>query len=774
MKEINKMSDLQLYKIPTVDTSLPQDGGNPASVSSGASDVQTNTPSQNKGLSEQDVRDIVNSTRDANKMTEGRVREIVNGMQKFLTGQNIMVDGIQKSQNFYTGVSGWQIDAEGNAEFNNGTFRGTFQLGGTLITVSDIANLADAITTVSTAGGGTVSLVPGTYNATQSYSIPSGVVINGNGAVIDFGGGAYQFSAVGTNAYSTGTVSATYGSATITGSGTTFTSAMVGRYILIYDFWYEITAFTDTTHITIGQNFFEVSLTGRAYTIATTVDGIGLTNITIQNSSVALFRPRYVNGLDMTGLVTINGLVGVDMDDSANWTYNGVSDACGTGLTFDNAPFGTIEGLVSNVTSGGGLLLNGVRNTAMGPVSIQGIVGVGVSLTNCTNFGNVNFSIIKTSSHGIEFVSGNSGIDTVAGLIDSAGGDGIKLTATTDRCTITSIAIENNTGYGINIAASSCDDNQVISPAFLNNTSGDINDSGTNTTVLPQNNVQIFTADGTWTKPAGAKSVTVVCIGAGGGGAGPNHTLTSRGGSGGGGGASITRTFSASDLAGTVAVTVGAGGPGGTNANGTAGGVSNFGTHVYAYGGGGGYKLTTGTGSSGGGGGGSAGVGAVGAQATDVLGGLPASVAGAAGISGQGGGGDTSNVGTAAENGGGAGGGTVDGATDGRAGGDSLYGGGGGGAGGGNGTQNAGGAGGGIGYSSGNGGAGGAVATNGTAGASGVIGKGGGGGGGSNAGTGGTGGAGGAPGGGGGGGGCGATDGIGGAGGRGEVRVYTT
>ena len=56
--------------------------------------------------------------------------------------------------------------------------------------------------------------------------------------------------------YTTGTLTNTNGSTVITGSGTTFTAAMVGRWIKLGDLqWYEIDTFTSTTVIGLKKNF---------------------------------------------------------------------------------------------------------------------------------------------------------------------------------------------------------------------------------------------------------------------------------------------------------------------------------------------------------------------------------------------------------------------------------------------------------------------------------------------------------------------------------------
>jgi hypothetical protein len=103
---------------------------------------------------------------------------------------------------------------------------------------------------------------------------------------------------------------------------------------------------------------------------------------------------------------------------------------------------------------------------------------------------------------------------------------------------------------------------------------------------------QIFTASGTYTKPAGLKAVMVRLVGGGGAGGGTAATGASSGSEagGGGGGGYSEKVILADDLGTTETVTIGAGGTAavaGNNAGGT-GGTTSFGSHLQATGGGGG------------------------------------------------------------------------------------------------------------------------------------------------------------------------------------------
>jgi len=68
-------------------------------------------------------------------------------------------------------------------------------------------------------------------------------------------------------AYSTGTITVTNASTTITGSGTTFTSGMVGRQLLIGGFVFTITAYASATSITVDTTWYGDTASAQTYQI---------------------------------------------------------------------------------------------------------------------------------------------------------------------------------------------------------------------------------------------------------------------------------------------------------------------------------------------------------------------------------------------------------------------------------------------------------------------------------------------------------------------------
>ena len=108
--------------------------------------------------------------------------------------------------------------------------------------------------------------------------------------------------------------------------------------------------------------------------------------------------------------------------------------------------------------------------------------------------------------------------------------------------------------------------------------------------------VQVYSANATWSKPAGLAFVIVEVLGGGGSDGGVALANTGSAGGGGGGGYSRKKILEAS-LGATETVTVGAGGaaPAAGDNTGNTGGTSSFGTHASATGGTGGIKESAAT-----------------------------------------------------------------------------------------------------------------------------------------------------------------------------------
>ena len=268
------------------------------------------------------------------------------------------------------------------------------------------------------------------------------------------------------------------------------------------------------------------------------------------------------------------------------------------------------------------VFLNQTATAQSGPWVVTGGVGSAVSLTRPSWFtGTVAGTVL------VQITGGNSGSALLGAYINTAtkavGLDPVSVINVTDSVS-TARTISAGTGLAgggdlsanrtLSIAALSPDPTGTYGstsqiPSLTVNNLGQV--TAVSSLAMPTTNVQVFTSDGTWTKPAGAKLVIFdVVAGGGGGGAGGKAASGTAifGGGGGGGGGYTSLTYAAADLAdASYAVVAGTGGTGGIfspTTSATAGGISTVtggtqGIIARASGGSAGGAGTTTTGSAG-------------------------------------------------------------------------------------------------------------------------------------------------------------------------------
>ena len=290
---------------------------------------------------------------------------------------------------------------------------------------------------------------------------------------------------------------------------------------------------------------------------------------------------------DLNNVSTARTNLGLGTLATQSGTFSGTSSGTNTG---DNAPNTTYANdyRASNFVAGTNYLApngNGSALTGLTGTQITGnISGNSASIT-----GSVTQSQVTGLTTSLDNLVPYNGAQQDVNLGENA------LVASTIQIGTTSLIDGSLNGLGFSNG--------------LPTSNGTLVNSVNLATKANQQNTQIFTANGTWTKPAGAKAVSITLI-SGGGGAGSGRkgasaTIRCAGGPGASAGVS-KMVFDANDLPATVTITVGTAGLGGlsqtTNStngnNGTNGGNTSFGAYLKSIGGGGGVggTATSGTG----------------------------------------------------------------------------------------------------------------------------------------------------------------------------------
>jgi len=407
-------------------------------------------------------------------------------------GGTVLKKSFVQSPNFKSGSTGWNIDKNGNAEFNDGTFRGTLSIGGSVITIDNTKSIQDKLDEINTAGGGTLYLKAGTYTLASDITMYANVALIGvspNATILDFNSTAGNLTIAGTHRYSTGTLTSITNGVTVVGSGTSWSANVVaGRdSMFVNGQWMIIATVTDDTHITLAEGYDGPTVSGDSYRISSTMENVRLSGFNVKNSTgdgIDIDDARYIV---VDNVLAQDNNIGLTGSYVAEFAINGFTPVSNTshGISITNG--GRFNWNSTNAVSNGGsgIVLNSIRSGGFSQGVGNSNTADGFNLTSCTDISLVTFDASSNGGQGIELVSGNTSISVIDSGVRNNTSDGLKLTATSDKCLILGGSFENNGGYGINIAASTCDDNIVNTPQYASNSSGTLNDSGTGTVIIP-------------------------------------------------------------------------------------------------------------------------------------------------------------------------------------------------------------------------------------------------------------------------------------------------
>ena len=397
--------------------------------------------------------------------------------------RNILYKGEMQSPNFVHQKKGWKISSDGDAEFQK------IHIGSQLITLAPGDSLQAAIDDLSQGDGGHIFLQSGTYTITSTLNLKSAIQIEGENTsttIIDFNDTSAQLKATGTNIYTTGTIVAITNSVILTGSGTTWLgNVTTDHQIFLGNKWYKISAITGDTTIILSEGYTGGATLPATYRAVKVIKDIEIKDVSIKNSTGTALDLDDVRDIVLDDILFEGNNKGFVFDNVSEILIDQVivvtSDS--NGVEFNTCGFADIESLATIANSGHGCVINNVRIWTQIVSASNANTSDGYNITSAKIL-QLNVESSNNGGQGIEFVSGNIGCFIYDSICQTNTSDGIKSTATSDDIIISATQIIDNGGYGVNIAAATCDSNLINGCIFDDNTSGAVNNSGTNTKIV--------------------------------------------------------------------------------------------------------------------------------------------------------------------------------------------------------------------------------------------------------------------------------------------------
>lgn len=435
-----------------------------------------------------------------------------------------------QGQHGYNVGIGWWLGTDkgipklsiGNPNGNNLTWDGdtlsvfgTFNIGGTVITINNTADIQTHLNTISAAGGGTLYLEPGTYSIPATINVSSSIAIIGSSAdstILDMQGLNRSISFAGTNVYTTGTITSISSSVFVTGSGTSWLANITaGQHLFIGTRWYKIAAVTSDTTLILSEGYGDNVTFPSTYRIASVIVDVILSKLTVKSSSGTGIIFSDARKITLESVETQSSNIGMTITNCSEIVLNEFFAASNTsdGVQVTNMGLTNWTSVNTIANGGHGINANNWKTATISGCASDGNTGDGYHLASCTS---LTFLIDASGNggQGVELVSNNSDIDIHGSDITGNTSDGIKLTASSSNCNFYGSFISSNGGYGINIADSTSTNNYIVAPGFLNNTSGNINDAGTSTTIITKVSPAKFGgsgADGALTITSGTTTI---------------------------------------------------------------------------------------------------------------------------------------------------------------------------------------------------------------------------------------------------------------------------
>ena len=328
-------------------------------------------------------------------------------------------------------------------------------------------SIQDAITAMYKAGGGKVFLSSGTHLVNTALIGYTGVDLEGENqstTIIDFNNTSANLSFIGTDVYSTGTITSINSGVNVTGSGTSWLANVTTNHqLFVGNTWYKIAVVLTDTTLTLGEGYQgNATLPGATYRAAKIIRDVDIKDILFKNSTGTAIEVTDCRNFTFKSIQLSSNNKGFVFTNTSEFNTDRVLALSNTsnGGEVVNARITNIAQTVTSSNGGHGLVLNNVETSVVRECSANSNTSDGYNITSCSTIPMSPIEASANGGQGVECVSGNDNI-VIDGVFNSNTSDGIKFTATTDNSHVGNSRITNNGGNGINIAASTCDNNLI-------------------------------------------------------------------------------------------------------------------------------------------------------------------------------------------------------------------------------------------------------------------------------------------------------------------------